>query len=213
MLGDGMTNGRSQAGACSSLAIPATGRICRSPWRRARPRRATRRSRRASARDARAPARGRRRSTARATRAVPRSTPRRRRWGWAGRGRGPATGAGARPHGQDRGPDEGVVARPDVLQVDDERIDPREVLGLRRQVLEGRAVEAADRVPRASRASSTPIMSCASPPYLCSGPKTMATSAPRSSSTWRAWRSLRSTEAGCPRRPTRADRRVAPSFE
>ena len=51
--------------------------------------------------------------------------------------------AHARARREERGPDEGVVARPDVLQIDDEAVDAREVLAARREVLEAIAVEAA----------------------------------------------------------------------
>ena len=54
-------------------------------------------------------------------------------------------GARARADGEHGGPDEGVVARADVLQVDDEQVEAGEVLGARGQLLEALAVEAADR--------------------------------------------------------------------
>src|SRR5258708_29426519 len=55
-------------------------------------------------------------------------------------------------------------------------------------------------------------MSCARPPYRCSGPRTSVTRTPRASRICRAWTSRRSTDAGCASRPTRWFLSSAPSL-
>ena len=61
-----------------------------------------------------------------------------------------ATPARSRLHRQHHRPDVRVVAAADVLEIDDQHVDPRQIRRRRRQRLERLAVEADDRDPRAA---------------------------------------------------------------
>ena len=114
------------------------------------------------------------------------------------------------PHGQRHRPDVGVVAAADVLQVDDQQVDLRQLGRGRRQRFEGAAVEAGDRDARCGGrvSASTPIMSCASPRTPCSGPNSRTGRTPTSSRRSTMWvRSRRRWPDG------RARRRAARAAE